>query len=330
MMTWANKSVLVTGAGGFIGSHLAERLVRLGARVRAAVRYNSHNDWGWLEVLPEEIKSNLDIRAGDLVDPFWTLQVAEGCDVIFHLAALIAIPYSYTSPHQFATVNCTGVLNLLEAARRLGVERFVHTSTSETYGTALYTPIDEKHPLRAQSPYAASKIAADKLVESYHLSYGLPAAIIRPFNTYGPRQSARAVIPTIISQGLARDTIRLGLLTPRRDLTFVQDTVTAFIKMAETPAAVGEVINVGSGTALAIGDLADRLIALLGGNKRVVADEARVRPPASEVMELLSDNRKAQSVLGWRPAVTLEAGLQETIKFIRDHRERYKPEMYNL
>jgi NAD dependent epimerase/dehydratase len=330
MMNWQNKRVLVTGAGGFIGSHLVEHLVGLGAQVRAVVRYNSRNDWGLLEVLPPAVTSRLDIRAGDLVDPFWTLHVVEGCDVIFHLAALIAIPYSYIAPQQFVAVNCTGTLNLLEAARRAGVERFVHTSTSETYGTAQYTPIDEKHPQRAQSPYAASKIAADKLVESYHLSFSVPAAIIRPFNTYGPRQSARAVIPTIISQGLDGNNIRLGLLTPRRDLTYVQDTVAGFVKIAEQPTAVGEVINVGSGTAVSIGEVADLVIRLLGGDKRVVHDEARVRPPASEVMELLCDNRKAQELLGWQPNVSLEQGLSETIKYIRDHRERYKPEAYNL
>jgi NAD dependent epimerase/dehydratase len=330
MMNWENKCVLVTGAGGFIGSHLVERLVALGARVRAVVRYNSRNDWSLLEDLSPPIKSCLDIRAGDLADPFWTLQMVEGCDLIFHLAALIAIPYSYVAPQQFLAVNCTGTLNLLEAARRAGVERFVHTSTSETYGTAQYTPIDEKHPLRGQSPYAASKIGADKLVESYHLSFGLPAAIIRPFNTYGPRQSARAVIPTIISQGLDGDVIRLGLLTPRRDLNFVQDTVAAFIKIAEQPAAVGEVINIGSGVAVSIGEVAERIIALLGGNKRVIHDEARVRPPASEVMELLCDNRKARDLVGWQPQVSLEEGLRASIKFIRDHRERYKPEAYNL
>ena len=330
MMNWPNKCVLVTGAGGFIGSHLVEHLVGLGAKVRAVVRYNSRNDWGLLEVLPPAIKCRLDVRAGDLVDPFWTLKTVEGCEVIFHLAALIAIPYSYIAPQQFVAVNCTGTLNLLEAARRVGVERFVHTSTSETYGTAQYTPIDENHPQRGQSPYAASKIGADKLVESYHLSFGVPAAIIRPFNTYGPRQSARAVIPTIISQGLDGDVIRLGLLTPRRDLSFVQDTVAAFIKIAEHPAEVGEVINVGSGAAVSIGEVADLVIGLLGGHKRVIQDEARIRPPASEVMELLCDNRKAQALLGWQPKVSLEEGLLETIKFIQDHRERYKPEVYNL
>ncbi len=330
MMPWEKKRVLVTGAGGFIGSHLVERLVELGAHVRAVVRYNSRNDWGMLDISPPSVKSRVEVCLGDITDPFWTLRTVEGCEVIFHLAALIAIPYSYIAPEQFVAVNCTGTLNLLEAARRLGVEFFVHTSTSETYGTAQFTPINEKHPLQGQSPYAASKIGADKLVESYHLSFGIPAAILRPFNTYGPGQSARAVVPTIISQGLDGDTIRLGLLTPRRDLNYVKDTVEGFIKIAESPAAIGEVINLGSGTAVSIKELADRIIGLLGGDKQVIHDEARVRPPASEVMELLCDNRKAQALLGWQPRVSLEEGLQETIKFIRDHRERYKPEMYNL
>ena len=330
MMPWEKKRVLVTGAGGFIGSHLVERLVELGVQVRAVVRYNSRNDWGMLDISPPSIKSRVEVCPVDITDPFWTLRTVEGCEVIFHLAALIAIPYSYIAPEQFVAVNCTGTLNLLEAARRLGVEFFVHTSTSETYGTAQFTPINEKHPLQGQSPYAASKIGADKLVESYHLSFGIPAAILRPFNTYGPGQSARAVVPTIISQGLDGDTIRLGLLTPRRDLNYVKDTVEGFIKIAESPAAIGEVINLGSGTAVSIKELADRIIGLLGGNKQVIHDEARVRPPASEVMELLCDNRKAQALLGWQPRVSLEEGLQETIKFIRDHRERYKPEMYNL
>lgn len=329
-MNWAGKKVLVTGAGGFIGSHLAERLVELGARVRAAVRYNSRNDWGLLELLPAQIKSNLDISPGDITDPFWTLRLAVGCEVIFHLAALIAIPYSYKAPAQFVAVNCTGTLNLLEAAHRAGVECFVHTSTSETYGTAQYTPIDEKHPLRGQSPYAASKIGADQLAQSYHLSFGVPVATLRPFNTFGPRQSARAVIPTIICQGLDDDVIRLGTLTPRRDFLFVKDTVAGFINMAETPAAVGEVINLGSGIDVSIGEVAHRITDLLGGGKKVVHDEARFRPPNSEVMELLCDNRKAQNLLGWQPRVSLEEGLQATIDFIRRHRERYKPGTYNI
>lgn len=330
MMDWGKKRILVTGAGGFIGSRLTARLVELGAKVRALVHYNSRNDWALLELLPPEVKAALEICPGDITDPFWTLRQVEGCEVIFHLAALIAIPYSYTAAGQFLAVNCGGTLNLLEAARLVGVERFIHTSTSETYGAAQYAPMDEKHPLRGQSPYAASKIGADKLVESFHLSFGVPAATIRPFNTYGPGQSARAVIPTIISQGLDGELIRLGLLTPRRDLTYVDDTVAAFLKIASEPTAVGEVVNVGSGTALSIGELAERIIALLGSGRRVGFDQARMRPPASEVMELVCDNRKARSLLGWQPRVSLEEGLLETIRFIRDHRQRYKPDMYNL
>jgi NAD dependent epimerase/dehydratase len=328
-MNWQNKRVLVTGAGGFIGSHLVEHLVGLGAQVRAVVRYNSRNDWGLLEVLPPAITSRLDIQAGDLVDPFWTLQVVEGCEVIFHLAALIAIPYSYIAPQQFVAVNCTGTLNLLEAARRAGVERFVHTSTSETYGTAQYTPIDEKHPLKAQSPYAASKIGADKLAESYHLSFGLPVATVRPFNTYGPRQSARAVIPAIISQALSGEVIRLGNLAPLRDLNYVSDTVAGFIQAAASPGALGQVINLGTGQAISVGDLARKIMALVGGKKRLVLEEARVRPASSEVMELRCDNRKARELLGWEPRVSLTAGLQQTIEYIRANLSRYKPEIYH-
>ncbi len=329
-MDWEKKCVLVTGAGGFMGSRLAARLVVAGARVRAAVRYNSRNDWGLLELLSPEVRSALEIRPGDITDPFWTQHAVEGCHLIFHLAALIAIPYSYIAPQQFVAVNCLGILNVLEAARRSGVELVVHTSTSEVYGTAQYLPMDEKHPLKGQSPYAASKIGADKLAESYHLAFGVPVAILRPFNTYGPGQSARAVVPTIISQALDGEVIRLGLLTPRRDLTYVDDTVEGFLKIAAQPAAVGQVVNLGTGEAVSIGELAERVGALLGGGKRVILDEARLRPPAGEVMELVCDNRKARELLGWQPRISLEEGLQETIRFIRDHRERYKPEIYNF
>ncbi|MGA8573082.1 MAG: GDP-mannose 4,6-dehydratase [Desulfobaccales bacterium] len=329
-MNWENKKVLVTGAGGFIGSHLVERLAELGARVRALVRYNSRNDWGLIELLPTLVKDHLEVIAGDVTDPFGTARSVAGCEVIFHLAALIAIPYSYTAPSQFVAVNCGGTLNLLEAARQQGVERFVHTSTSETYGTAQYTPIDENHPLRGQSPYAASKIGADKLAESYYLSFGVPVATIRPFNTYGPRQSARAVIPTIISQALNGDLIRLGSLSPVRDLNYVSDTVEGFIKVAESPRAIGEVINIGSGKSVSIGELAGKILDLLGGNKRVVTEDERVRPEASEVLELLCDHRKARELIGWEPRVSLEEGLARTIKFIQEHLSRYKPEIYNV
>jgi NAD dependent epimerase/dehydratase len=329
-MNWENKKVLVTGAGGFIGSHLVERLVELGARVRALVRYNSRNDWGLLELLPAAVKEHLEVVAGDITDPFGVARALAGCEVVFHLAALIAIPYSYTAPSQFVAVNCGGTLNLLEAARQQGAERFVHTSTSETYGTAQYTPIDEKHPLRGQSPYAASKIGADKLAESYYLSFGVPVATIRPFNTYGPRQSARAVIPTIISQALHGELIRLGSLSPVRDLNYVSDTVEGFIKVAESPRAVGEVINIGSGKSVSIGELAGKIVDLLGGNKRIVTEDERVRPEASEVLELLCDHRKARELIGWEPRVSLEEGLAGTIKFIRENLSRYKPDIYNV
>jgi NAD dependent epimerase/dehydratase len=327
-MSWRNRRVLVTGAGGFIGSHLAERLVELGARVRALVRYNSRNDWGLLELLPAPVKHEMEVVLGDLTDPHGTTRVVQSQEVIFHLAALIAIPYSYLAPANFVATNCGGTLNLLEAARQHGVERFVHTSTSETYGTAQYTPIDEAHPLRGQSPYAASKIGADKLAESYHLSFGVPVVTIRPFNTYGPRQSARAVIPTIISQALSGEVIRLGSLAPVRDLNYVGDTVEGFIKVAENPRAVGEVINVGSGKSVSIGDLAEKIVGLMGGGKRIVTEDERVRPDASEVMELLCNAHKAGKMLGWEPKVSLEEGLARTIAYIRDHLHLYKPQLY--
>lgn len=329
-MNWNQRKVMVTGAGGFIGSHLVERLVELGAQVRALVRYNSRNDWGLLELLPASTKERLEVVVGDITDPFSTAQALIGCDVVFHLAALIAIPYSYIAPAQYVAVNCSGTVNLLEAARQVGVERFVHTSTSETYGTAQYTPIDEKHPLKGQSPYAASKIGADKLAESYYLSFGVPVATIRPFNTYGPRQSARAVIPTIISQALSGEVIRLGSLAPVRDLNYVSDTVEAFIKVAETPRAVGEVINVGSGKSVSVGELAEKIVALVGGKKRIITEDVRVRPEASEVTKLLCDNRKAKELLGWEPKVSLEEGLSLTVKFIQHNLDLYKPEIYNV
>jgi NAD dependent epimerase/dehydratase len=329
-MQWQRERVLVTGAGGFIGSHLSECLVELGAKVRALVHYNSRNDWGLLELLRPGIRDELEVVLGDLTDPFGTVRVLEGCSVVFHLAALIAIPYSYLAPAQFVAVNCGGTLNLLEAARLQGVSRLVHTSTSETYGTAQYTPIDEQHPLRGQSPYAASKIGADKLAESYYLSFGVPVVTVRPFNAYGPRQSARAIIPTIISQGLTRKAIRLGSLAPVRDLTYVTDTVEGFIKAAAAPQAVGEVINLGSGNSVTMQELAGMIVAKLGSGNRIISEPARQRPPASEVMELRCDNRKARALLGWEPQVGLAQGLEQTIAFIREHLPRYKPQIYNV
>jgi NAD dependent epimerase/dehydratase len=324
-----DQRVLLTGAGGFIGSHVAQRLVELGASVRALVRYNSRNDWGLLEQLPADILREIEVIPGDITDPFGVSRAVQGCAMIFHLAALIAIPYSYTAPAQYVAVNCGGTLNLLEAARTHGVERFIHTSTSETYGTARYTPIDEGHPLQGQSPYAASKIGADKLAESYHLSFNLPVVTVRPFNTFGPRQSARAVIPTIITQALAGDTIRLGHLDPRRDLTFVADTVEGFVKAAVAPGAVGQVVNLGTGHTVSIGELAQTIISIMGQPKTIVSSAERTRPEASEVWHLESDNRKARDLLGWQPQTDLTDGLAQTIAYIAAHQDLYKPGIYN-
>jgi len=327
---WQDKKVLVTGASGFIGSHLVEALVQAGARVRALVRYNSRNDWGLLELLPPEVKSRLEVVVGDLTDPYGTFRLVAGCGTIFHLAALIAIPYSYTAPAQFVAVNCGGTLNLLEAARWQGIDCFVHTSTSETYGTAQYIPIDENHPLTAQSPYAASKIAADKLAESYYLSFNLPVVTVRPFNTFGPRQSARAIIPTIIAQALTGEVIRLGNLEPRRDLTFVTDIVDGFLKAGALPEAIGQVINLGTGHCLSMGELAQTIVRLLKQNKKILSVAERFRPEKSEVWHLECNNRRARELLKWQPQVTLEEGLERTLAFIAAHPERYKPEIYNV
>ncbi len=328
-MSLTNHRILLTGAGGFIGSHLAQRLVELGAAVRALVRYNSRNDWGLLEQLPPEILKQIEVIPGDITDPFGVGRAVQDCTMVFHLAALIAIPYSYVAPAQYVAVNCGGTLNLLEAARAHCVQRFIHTSTSETYGTARYTPIDEDHPLQGQSPYAASKIGADKLAESYHLSFDLPVVTVRPFNTFGPRQSARAVIPTIITQALSGDTIRLGHLEPRRDLTFVADTVEGFIKAAAAPQAIGQVINLGTGSTVSIGELAQTIISLMGKPKTIVATAERSRPEASEVWHLESDNRKAREILGWQPHTSLADGLAQTIDYIRAHIDLYKTGIYN-
>jgi NAD dependent epimerase/dehydratase len=326
-MSWQGKRVLVTGAGGFLGSHLVERLVTSGARVRALVRYNSRNDWGLLKLLPDAVKGEMEVVSGDLTDPFCASRIVNGCPVVFHLAALIAIPYSYTAPAQYVAVNCGGTLNLLEAARLQGVQWFVHTSTSETYGTARYVPIDESHPLTGQSPYAASKIGADKLAESYHRSFGLPVVTIRPFNTFGPRQSARAIIPTIITQALSGEAIRLGHLKPRRDLTYVSDTIAGFLKGALAPQAVGQVINLGTGIAVSVGELAQMILKLLGLSKEIVPEAGRMRPEDSEVWHLQCDNRRARELLGWRPEVSLEEGLRRTIGYIGANLNLYKPEI---
>ena len=322
---------LVTGAGGFIGSHLVERLVSEGVAVRAMVRYNSRNSHGNIELLPARIRSSIDVVAGDIQDPFFVRSAVKGVDAVFHLAALIGIPYSYVAPAHYANVNVVGTLNVLQASLDEGVNRVVHTSTSETYGSAQYVPIDENHPLQGQSPYSASKIGADKLAESYHLSFELPVVTVRPFNTFGPRQSARAVIPTVASQALAGfPQIRLGSLTPVRDLTYVDDTARGFLAAARTDEAVGRVINLGRGTGISIGDLAAKILELCGSDAKIACDESRVRPDRSEVMELVCNNDLARQLLGWQPEVSLEEGLNRVIAFIRDHQELYKPELYNV
>jgi NAD dependent epimerase/dehydratase len=326
---WSKKSVLVTGAGGFIGSHLTEHLMDLGANVNAFVRYNSRNDLGLLELLPEETLSQTEVIVGDLKDADAIRHAAKEVDIIFHLGSLIAIPYSYIHPRETIETNILGTLNVLTAAKESSIEKLVHTSTSEVYGTAQYVPIDENHPLQGQSPYSASKIGADKIAESFYRSFGLPVAIIRPFNTYGPRQSARAVIPTIITQALTRKKIFLGSLHPTRDYTYVKDTVEGFIKVAESPKSVGEVINIGSNFEISIGDLANKIFSLIGKKTEIITDPARVRPQDSEVERLWCDTTKAKRLLGWEPTTSLYKGLKKTIEWISDNINLYKPELYN-
>jgi NAD dependent epimerase/dehydratase len=322
--------VLLTGAGGFIGSHLAERLVRAGARVRALVHYNSRNDRGLLEYVDDDVQAALEIVLGDLTDATMVRRAVADCQIVFHLGALIAIPYSYQAPRHFIDTNVIGTLNVLQACLEERVFKVVHTSTSETYGSARYTPMDEHHPLQGQSPYAASKIAADKLAESFYCSFNLPVATIRPFNTFGPRQSARAVIPTIISQALAGDTIHLGALTPVRDFTFVEDTVAAFMRVAETPDTIGQVVNIGTGQGVTIGEVARMVLSMCSGPKHVRADQERFRPEKSEVLELVCNNTKAKVLLGWEPQHTLLQGLQKTFAYIQEHGHLYKPHMFTL
>ena len=323
---WSGKKVLVTGAGGFISSHLVEYLLGAGADVRAFVRYNSRGDAGFLKEISD--RSHLEIIAGDLRDFAAVDQAVKGVDIVFHLGALISIPYSYFHPVEVIETNVNGTLNVLMACQKYGTLKLVHTSTSEVYGTAITVPISESHPLQGQSPYSASKIGADKLAESFFCAYSLPIVTVRPFNTYGPRQSARAVIPTIISQALTRDVIHLGNLETRRDFTYVEDTVRGFIKAALADDVNGEVFNLGTGVEVTIGELADRISQIIGRQVRIELDEQRLRPENSEVMRLLSDNTLARRKIGWQPEVTLEDGLQKTIRWIDQHLDLFDPGRY--
>lgn len=321
---------MITGAGGFIGSHLTERLAREGARVRAFVRYNSRGDTGLLSLLPAELLEEIEIVAGDLRDLPAVQAALADVSHVFHLGALIAIPYSYLHPHEVIQTNVMGTLNLLTAARQSDVERVVHTSTSEVYGTAQYVPIDEGHPLQGQSPYSASKIGADKIAESHYRSFDLPVVTLRPFNTYGPRQSARAVIPTIISQALTQSVVHLGNLDARRDLTYVSDTVAGFLHVAEAPDVEGETFNLGTGSDVRIGDLAQEVISLVGRPVKIVVDPQRLRPEKSEVERLLSDNSRAEDRLGWRPQVSLREGLSKTIDWVAEHLDLFDIGEYQI
>lgn len=336
-MNLKTQKILVTGADGFIGSHLTEELVRQGYDVRAFVFYNSFNSWGWLDHSPADIKGRFEVFAGDIRDPHGVKEAMRGCGVVLHLAALIAIPYSYHSPDTYVDTNIKGTLNILQAARELGVEKVIHTSTSEVYGTAQFVPITEEHPLQGQSPYSATKIGADQLALSFYRSFGLPVAVIRPFNTYGPRQSARAVIPTIISQiASGKKEIQLGALSPTRDFNYVKDTVQGFIAIAELDQSIGEVINIGSNYEISIGDLVHTISRLMNADIEIKTDSQRLRPEKSEVERLWADNSKARRLLGWEPQYCgkegLERGLAETIAWFTDpeNLNRYRTDVYNI
>jgi NAD dependent epimerase/dehydratase len=336
-MKISGKKVLVTGADGFIGSHLTEHLLSVGADVRAFVYYNSFNSWGWLDGAAPDLLKSIDVFAGDIRDPHGVRKAMQGCDVVLHLAALIAIPYSYHSPDTYVDTNIKGTLNIVQAARELGVERVVHTSTSEVYGTAQFVPITEEHPLQGQSPYSASKIGADQMALSFHRSFDTPVTVIRPFNTYGPRQSARAVIPTIITQIAAgARQIKLGSVRPTRDFNYVRDTVRGFVALAECDDALGQVINIGSNFEISIGDTARMIAELMNREIELLSDEQRLRPAGSEVERLWADNTRARELTGWQPefggVAGLRRGLRATIEWFGDHANlrRYKPELYNI
>ncbi len=331
MSFWQNKKVLVTGAGGFIGSHLVEELVMCDANVLAFIKYNSRNDWGNLELLDKSIRENIEIFTADIQDGYAVKKAMKKRDIVFHLAALIGIPYSYVAPLHYINTNINGTLNILEACLTENVSRVIHTSTSEVYGTAIYTPIDENHPQRGQSPYAASKIGSDKLAESYYLSYDSPISIIRPFNTFGPRQSGRAIIPTIITQALSgTGKIKLGRVDPIRDFLYVRDTVKGFLAIAESKKSIGQIINIGSGEGISIGELANTIVKMIGNQTQIEMDEERIRPQKSEVFELVCDYRKAKEMLNWGPKVNLKEGLEKTIQYIKINLSKYKADIYNV
>lgn len=330
-MDLKGKRVLVTGAEGFIGSHLTERLVELGADVTALVQYNSFNNWGWIDTFDKNVLDSIKVETGDIRELDGMNRIIKGQEVVFHLAALIAIPYSYLSPMAYVRTNVEGTVNVLEACRNHDVKKIIHTSTSETYGTALYVPIDEKHPMQGQSPYSASKIGADKMAESFYRSFNMPIATLRPFNTYGPRQSARAVIPTIISQILAgKKEIKLGSLTPTRDFNFVKDTAEAFVKVAESDKTIGEVINAGSNYEISIGDTVKKIIDIIGKDVKILCDEERIRPEKSEVNRLWADNTKIKELTDWAPKYSIDEGLAETVDWIKENMKHYKPDIYNV
>ena len=325
------KKILVTGADGFIGSHLTEHLMEAGYEVKAFTYYNSFNSWGWLDTLSKEKLKEIEIFAGDIRDPNGVREALKGVDAVFHLAALIAIPFSYHSPDSYVDTNIKGTLNVLQAARDLNTERILVTSTSEVYGTAQYVPIDEKHPFQGQSPYSATKIGADRLAESFYRSFELPVTIVRPFNTYGPRQSARAVIPTVISQLLAGKTeIQLGSLTPTRDFNYVKDTAAGFLSIYQSDKTIGEEINIATQTEISIQALAEEMIRQINPNAKIVSDEQRIRPKDSEVNRLLGSNQKIKKLTDWSPKYTFEEGIAETIQFIKQNMDAYKTDIYNV
>ncbi|MBQ8996111.1 MAG: SDR family NAD(P)-dependent oxidoreductase [Oscillospiraceae bacterium] len=326
-----SHTVLVTGADGFIGSHLTEELVKRGEKVRAFCYYNSFGSCGWIDTLPPEIRNEIETFSGDIRDPNGVRTAMRGQQRVYHLAALVAIPFSYHSPDSYVDTNIKGTLNVLNAARELGTERIMVTSTSEVYGTAIYVPIDEKHPYQGQSPYSATKIGADRLAESFYRSFDLPVSIVRPFNTYGPRQSGRAVIPTIISQLIAgQSEIKLGKLSPTRDFNYVKDTAAGFMAIADCPAAIGQELNIATGVEHSIGDLANELIAQINPSAKIICEEERLRPEKSEVNRLMGDSTKLRAMTGWEPKYTFEQGLAETIDFIRNNLDSYKVGQYIL